>query len=76
MVINELMYDPISGNDDDQYIELYNRSTNAINLAGWQLAGGVTFTFPTNVVLATNGYMVVARNLANLLAKYPKEGGK
>ena len=71
VVINELMYDPMSGNDDDQYVELYNRSTNTINLGGWQLTGGVTFIFPTNVTLATNGYMVVAKNLANLLAKYP-----
>jgi regulation of enolase protein 1 (concanavalin A-like superfamily) len=71
VAINELMYDPISGKDDDQYVELYNRGTNSINLAGWQLTGGVSFTFPTNVVLATNGFMVVARNLTNLVAKYP-----
>src|SRR5208283_626074 len=45
VVINELMYDPISGNDDDQYIELYNRSTNAVNLSGWTLSDAVTFTF-------------------------------
>lgn len=71
VVINELMYDPISGNDDDQYVELYNRSTNTINLGGWQLTGGVSFTFPTNVMLTTNSFMVVARNVSNLLAKYP-----
>jgi len=70
VVINELMYDPISGNDDDQYIELFNHGTNTINLGGWQLAGGVSFVFPTNTTLATNGYMVVARNLTNLFAKY------
>ena len=46
IVINELMYDPISGNDDDQYIELYNKGTNTVNLAGWQFTSGVTFTFP------------------------------
>ncbi len=49
MVINELMYDPISGNDDDQYIELYNKGTNTVNLSGWQFTAGVTFTFPPNV---------------------------
>ncbi|MGA2853748.1 MAG: lamin tail domain-containing protein, partial [Verrucomicrobiota bacterium] len=70
VVINELMYDPISGNDDDQYVELYNRGTTNINLGNWQLAGGVTFTFPANVMLPTNGYIVVAKNLTNLFAKY------
>jgi hypothetical protein len=71
IVINELMYDPISGNDDDQYIELYNKGTNTVNLAGWQFTSGVTFTFPANTIIASNGYLVVARNLTNLFAKYP-----
>src|SRR5664280_2598964 len=70
IVINELMYDPISGNDDDQYIELYNKGTNTIHLAGWQFTAGVTFTFP-GVTIAPNGYLVVARNMTNLFAKYP-----
>jgi regulation of enolase protein 1 (concanavalin A-like superfamily) len=69
IVINELMYDPISGNDDDQYIELYNQGTNTVNLAGWQFTAGVTFTFP-NISIAPNGYLTVARNLTNLFAKY------
>ncbi|MGO8678429.1 MAG: lamin tail domain-containing protein [Limisphaerales bacterium] len=71
IVINELMYDPISGNDDDQYIELYNRGTNTVSLANWQFTAGVNFTFPPGVVLAPDGYLVVAANLTNLLAKYP-----
>ena len=69
MVINELMYDPISGSDDGQYIELYNQGTNSIDLAGWQFTAGVTFTFP-KVSIAPNGYLVVAKNLTNLLAVY------
>lgn len=70
IVINELMYDPISGNDDDQYIELYNDSTNAVSLANWQFTAGVTFTFPTNAVIGPHGYVVVAKNMTNLFAKY------
>jgi hypothetical protein len=70
IVINELMYDPISGNDDDQYIELYNKGTNAINLSGWEFTAGVTFTFPPNVIIGPNGYVVVGKNSANLLANY------
>ncbi|HEY3861147.1 MAG TPA: lamin tail domain-containing protein, partial [Verrucomicrobiae bacterium] len=70
IVINELMYDPISG-DDDQYIELYNKGTNTVNLAGWEFTSGVTFTFPPNTIIASNGYVVVGKNTANLFAHYP-----
>jgi len=71
IVLNELMYDPISGNDDDQYIELYNKGTNTVNLSGWLFTSGVSFTFPTNATLSPNGYLVVARNLTNLFSKFP-----
>ncbi len=70
IVINELMYDPISENDDDQYIELYNQGANTINLSGWQFTSGVTFTFPPNAVIGPSGYVVVGRNTANLFAHY------
>ncbi|HZR17245.1 MAG TPA: lamin tail domain-containing protein, partial [Verrucomicrobiae bacterium] len=70
IVINELMYDPISGNDDDQYIELYNRSTNRIDLGGWELSDAVSFTFPTNTLLAPDSYLVIGRNAARLRTNY------
>ncbi|HMJ64130.1 MAG TPA: lamin tail domain-containing protein, partial [Candidatus Binatia bacterium] len=71
VVINEIMYAPISGNSDDEYIELYNRGTNPVSLANWRFVDGIDFTFATNTVLATNAYLVIARNVTNLLAKYP-----
>ncbi len=71
IVLNELMYHPISKNDDDQFIELYNQGTNTWNLSGWKFVAGVSFTFPSNAVIPAGGYLVVARNLTNLLAKYP-----
>lgn len=70
VVINELMYDPISGDDDYQYIELFNNSANTVSLANWQFTAGVTFTFPTNASIGPYGYVVVARNLTNLIANY------
>jgi regulation of enolase protein 1 (concanavalin A-like superfamily) len=71
IVINELMYAPISGNDDDQYIELFNKGTNIVNLGNWQFNSGITFTFPANVTLAPNSYLVLARSQTNLFARYP-----
>ena len=71
IVINELMYNPISGNDDDQYIELYNRSANAVDLSDWTLSDAVSFTFPRHTLLAPDNYLVIARNAARLLTNYP-----
>ncbi|MGC3961203.1 MAG: lamin tail domain-containing protein [Verrucomicrobiota bacterium] len=71
IVINELMYHPISGADDDQFIELFNRGSNAVNVSGWQIAAGVNFTIPPGTLIASNGYLVIAENLTNLLARYP-----
>ncbi|HEY3863429.1 MAG TPA: lamin tail domain-containing protein, partial [Verrucomicrobiae bacterium] len=70
VAINELMYDPISGNDDDQYIELYNQSSNAVSVANWQFTAGVSFTFPANAAIPAGGYLVVARNQTNLFGSY------
>jgi hypothetical protein len=64
------MYEPISGNGDDEYIELYNRGTNTISLAEWKFTDGITFTFPTNAIIQPGGYVVIGKNITNLLSKY------
>lgn len=69
---NEIMYHPISNEDDDQYIEMFNRGTNAVSLAGWKITDGVTFTFPSNQVLAAGSHLVVARNASRLILNYPQ----
>ncbi|HKQ40028.1 MAG TPA: lamin tail domain-containing protein [Verrucomicrobiae bacterium] len=71
VVINEIMYHPISGNSDDEFIELHNRSGNATNISGWRIAGGISFTFPANASIPANGYVVVARDASRLISRYP-----
>lgn len=71
IVINELMYAPLSLEDDDQYVELYNRGGSSVNLGGWKLDDAIGFTFPSNTVLAADNYLVVARNAAHLRTNYP-----
>ena len=66
IVINEIMYNPVSGDDWDEFVEIHNRGTNAVNLGGWRLNKGIDFTFPTNTILATNGYVVVGKDVAVL----------
>ena len=70
VVINEIMFDPVSGDPDDEYVEFFNRSTNTVSLTGWRLRDGVSFDFPTGTSIAPGGYLVVARNAARLRTNY------
>ncbi|MBI3414365.1 MAG: lamin tail domain-containing protein [Verrucomicrobia bacterium] len=71
IVINELMYAPISGDDNDQFVELYNRGNKPIDLLGWQFKHSIDFTFSNSFVIPPNSYVVVARNAAQLRNNYP-----
>ena len=70
IVINEIMHDPVSGDADDEYVELHNRGTNAVALAGWRLRDGISYDIPAGTVIAPGGYLVIARNAARLRASY------
>src|SRR5262249_3264466 len=71
VIINEIMYKPISNDDDDQYVELLNRTSSPIDISGCRLKEGIDFTFPTNTTIAGNGYIVVAHSLERMLTNYP-----
>jgi hypothetical protein len=71
IVINELMYHPITDDSDDEYVELYNRGPDTVNLSGWELTDGIRFNFPSNTVIVPDGYLVVAKSAARLLTNYP-----
>ena len=58
VVINELMYNPISGDSADEYIELYNRSGTPVDVGLWKFTSGVNFTLPTNTVIPVGGMNV------------------
>lgn len=70
VVFNELMYAPISGDSDDEYIELYNRTSEAVDLSGWRLREGVEFDFPEGTTIPGGGFLVVAKDAAKLLSNY------
>lgn len=72
VAINEILYHPPSGNDDDQFVELYNYGSNRLSLTNWRLADGVQFEFPAGTMIAPGGYLVVAKNAARLRAQYPR----
>jgi len=80
LAVTEIMYNPApapagtNGNDQFEFIELKNVGAKAINLVGVHFTSGIDFTFDsTNAVtnLAAGQYLVLVRNLAGFLSRYP-----
>ena len=84
IVINEIMYHfpPLYDQPDtvdneytprnEEWVELYNRSEDNIDLSGWKLDAGIHYEFPQATTLAPDSYLVVAREAAALREKYPQ----
>ena len=70
VVINEILYNPISGNDDDQFVELYNRGGLPADIGGWRFIDGIDFTFAPGTMIPAGGYLVVANNVSRLMTNY------
>jgi hypothetical protein len=70
LVINEIMYHPISGEAADEFIEIYNRGGAAVALEGYRLRGGVSYDFQPGESIGAGGYLVVANDPRALASKY------
>lgn len=69
--ILEIMYHPASELVTEEYIELQNTGTNAVNLVGWRFTRGVRFTFSNGILLSPGGLLVVSADTNAFHAKYP-----
>ena len=70
VVINEIHYDPDVKTELVEFVELFNAGSNAVNLTGWQLTGGIEFTFPNGTSIAPGGYLVAGQNPAAIQTKF------
>ena len=72
VILSELMYHPISGDERDEYVEIHNRTERAIDLAGWRFTSGIGFEFPAGTQIPPAGDLVVAKDPIHLRTKYPQ----
>ena len=72
IVINEIMFAPISGLDRDEYIELFNKGTQSVNISYWQIRDGIGFLIPPGTIIASGGFLVIAKDAAWLISRYPQ----
>ncbi len=61
MVINEIQHSPASG-DTAEFVELYNPNSQAIDLAGWTLSGGLSLTVQPGTVILPQQTMTFIAN--------------
>ncbi len=59
--IGQIEFNPSSGNQGHEFIQVTNPNSVAVDISGWRLDGGVDFTFrPGTVVLPNNAIYVTA----------------
>ncbi|MEO5916248.1 MAG: lamin tail domain-containing protein [Luteolibacter sp.] len=64
VTFNEVNYNPVVS-QDAEWIELHNQMSVNVDLSGWSLANGITYTFGSGTVIPAGGFLVVAKNPAN-----------
>jgi len=60
--MDHLEYNPASGIQDQEYIRLVNNADVAIDISGWNLTGGVRFTFAPGTVIPSGHALYVSPN--------------
>jgi hypothetical protein len=74
VVINEMMYHAVSDLDGDDYLELANPGSTAVDLSGWTFSG-ITLTLPAGTTIPAGGYFVVAKDATQFRATYGSSPG-
>jgi len=55
----------------ESWIEIFNRSSNSVDLTSWRLDEGIDYRFSAGETLAPGGYLVVAKDVSFMQSLYP-----
>jgi hypothetical protein len=78
VVINEIMYNPPTGNQNEEYIELHNITGAVVTLyrydksTPWKFTDGIDYTFSAGpvVTIQAYGYLILAKDLTGFTTRY------
>ena len=56
---------------DEEWIEIFNRGAEPVDLSGWSLDGGIDFDFPSGMSIAPDEHFIIAGDASDLSNKYP-----
>ncbi len=69
LTIAEAVHDASGAAEDEDYLRLVNPGTTAVDVSGWELEGGVRFTFKGGTVVPAGGVLHVAADRAAFRAR-------
>jgi hypothetical protein len=64
VVINEVMYKPIDLEAGKEFVELYNRGSQTVDIGAWEFTEGINFAIPDGTSMAPGSFLVIARDPA------------
>ncbi|NLH17644.1 MAG: lamin tail domain-containing protein, partial [Phycisphaerae bacterium] len=69
-------YNPATGNQDEEYIQLINPQSIAVDISDWKIANAITHTFPAGTVIPAGGSLYLTPNALSFRARTtsPKGG--
>ena len=62
-------YNPSSGNQDEEYIEIVNSNPFAVDISGWTISGGVDHTFRPGTVIPSDGELYLSPDVVAFRAR-------
>jgi len=65
--VNE--FNPLSGNQDEEYIELLNSNSYAVDISDWRLVGGVEYKFLPGTVIVSGSNLYVSPDVSSFRSR-------
>jgi len=75
IIFGVIDHSPVSGNQEEEYIELFNPNDYAVDISGWELDGAITFTLPPGTVICPGGTLYVSPNATAFRARQSGPSG-
>ena len=55
-------HSPISGNDEEEFVQILNSSPTAVDLSNWSIDGGIDFLIPSGTVIPAQDSLYIVRD--------------
>ena len=70
IVINEVHYNSEPNTAANEFVEIHNSGSSAVDLSGWFFARGINYTFPGGTEIEAGGYLVIAERTSSILEEF------